>query len=305
MIEALRRAVEMLREELRTRHGATHVEVALHVDAEARRVDVRGEVLVHRIAGMLAARLRAVLPADWTVDVSGVRAWAGGRWRALQERVSLHATRESDATCTVLRPEDGPVQQLAVASSDRVDAWLVRGMDGTVGWLRGALGDEVDAPSLRTPIDAPPADALAIAAQYLDVPYALGGTDERAIDCSGLVQRVLRRSHGIVVPRHSTDQRAIDPRPGPPPSGAGHLAFVWTAGEAMCHVGLVGPASVIHASRTRARVVEDPRDQFFAAATRVEHVPFAAIVDFATRVAGHASLVAAGFVLGANDGASQ
>ena len=88
------------------------------------------------------------------------------------------------------------------------------------------------------------------------------------------------------------DQRAIDRRPGPPPSGAGHLGFVWTAGEAMCHVGLVGPASVIHASRTRARVVEDPRDQFFAAATRVEHVPFAAIVDFATRVAGHASLVA-------------
>lgn len=298
MIEASRRAIASLRDELKARHGATHVEVELACDRATRRVTVRGEVLVHRIAAMIAARLQALLPAGWSVDVSDVRVWAGGSWRALADRVELHAVRGTDLPCTVLRCEDGPVQVLAVDD----DELLVRGMDGTVGWLRGALGEDVDAPALPRPTDAPVSDAIAIATEYLGVPYRLGGTDEVAIDCSGLVQRVLRRSHGIVVPRHSTDQRAIDPRRGPPPAGVGHLAFVWTSGEALCHVGLVGEATVIHASRSRARVVEDARARFFANATRVEHVTFDALTAFARAVAGQPSLVAAGFVLGATPG---
>lgn len=295
MIETtLRAAIDALRRELTERHGATHLEVDLRVDPQAQRVIVDGEVLVHRIAALLQSRLRAAMPSGWSVDVDAVRPWVGGRWRALSQRVSLHARRGTAVLCTSLLPEDGPVQELARVG----DEMLVRAIDGTAGWLDGSLGDEVDAPRLVPPRDVPVHEAIDIASHYLGVAYRLGGTDETAIDCSGLVQRVLRRSHGIVVPRHSTDQRAIDPRRGEPPQGGGHLAFVWTKGEALCHVGIATEATIIHASLSRGRVIEEPRAAFVSAATRVEHVTFDALLAFARRVAGHPSLIAAGVVLG-------
>jgi cell wall-associated NlpC family hydrolase len=295
MIEPkLHAAIDALRAELRQRHGATHLEVQLRVDPQAQRVVVEGEVLVHRIAALIEARLCAELPSGWFVDTEAVRPSSGGGWRAVTDRVALHARRGTDVPCTVLLPEDGPVQELARADDEQ----LVRGIDGTVGWLDGSLGDEIDAPRLEAPRDVPVGSAIAIASQYLGVAYRLGGTDEHAIDCSGLVQRVLRRSHGIVVPRHSTDQRAIDPRRGEPPQGEGHLAFVWTRGEALCHVGIATDTTVIHASLSRGRVIEEPREAFVSAATRVEHVTFDALLAFARRVAGQPSLIAAGFVLG-------
>ena len=294
MIDRVRAAIDVLRAELTERHGATHVEIDVHVDPNAQRVIVEGEVLVHRLAAVIASRVGAALPEGWNVDVSAVRACTGGRWRALLQRASLHARRGTPGPCTVLLPEDGPVQELVRVGDD----WLVRGIDGTVGWLDGSLGDEVVAPRLPAPGDAPVHRAIEIASHYVGVAYRLGGTDEHAIDCSGLVQRVLRRSHGIVVPRHSTDQRAIDPRPGEPPAGAGHLAFVWTTGEALCHVGIATDATIIHASLSRGRVIEEPRAAFVGAATRVEHVTFDALLAFGRRVAGKPSLIAAGFVLG-------
>jgi cell wall-associated NlpC family hydrolase len=294
MIERLRASVDALRAELQERHGATHLEVQLRVDPQAQRVIVDGDVLVHRLAKVIEARLCGELPRGWSVDLDAVRVWGGGVWRAVMDRVSLHARRGTDLPCTVLLPDDGPVQELARVGDEQ----LVRGIDGTVGWLDGSLGEEVDAPRLLPPRDASVHSAIEIASQYLGVAYRLGGTDETAIDCSGLVQRVLRRSHGIVVPRHSTDQRAIDPRRGEPPQGRGHLAFVWTKGEALCHVGIATDSTIIHASLSRGRVIEEPREAFVSAATRVEHVTFDALLAFARRVAGHPSLPAAGFVLG-------
>jgi cell wall-associated NlpC family hydrolase len=296
VIEArLHASIDALREELRRRHGATHLEVEIVADPHSRRVVVAGEVLVHRLIRIVQARLGPEVPSGWTVDVSGLRAWSGGPWRAPPGRVPLHGRRGSDVPCTVLRIEDGPVQELAGGEDDE---WLVRAMDGTAGWLSGVLGERVEAPILPVPRAAAASAVVGVASAYLGVPYRLGGTDEEALDCSGLVQRVLRCSHALVVPRHSTDQRAIDPRSGAPPEGAGHLAFVWTASEAMCHVGVCTDVAVIHASRSRGRVVEDPRAAFFAAATRIDHVPFDALITFGRRVAGHPSLVAAGFVLG-------
>ena len=284
--------IDALREELRARHGATYLDVDVRVDAEARHVVATGDVLVHRLIGVVRERLAR---PGFTVDVSGLRVWAGGAWREVAERMPLFAHRSDGALLsTVLRAEDGPVQELVDADG----ASLVRGRDGTVGWAGEALGRVTEAVPLAAPSDVGAEAFVAVARGLLGVPYELGGTDEVAIDCSGLVQRAVRRSHDIVVPRHSTDQRAIGAEDGMG-EGVGRLVFVWTAAEAPCHVGIATTTGVVHASRSRRAVVEDPLEAFCGGATRIEHVPFATLVAFAQANTGTVSLIAAGVELGA------
>jgi hypothetical protein len=120
---------------------------------------------------------------------------------------------------------------------------------------------------------------------------------EQGVDCSGLVQRLALEVLGVLVPRHSSDQLLVAPRPG---SGRvpGDLSFVWSDREALCHVGIGTGATVIHASLSRRCVVEDSLEGFLAGARRVMHVPFAELLAFGRRIAGQPSLVAAGFALG-------
>ncbi len=42
--------------------------------------------------------------------------------------------------------------------------------------------------------------------RFLDVPYLLGGTTAKGIDCSSLVQKMYQDIFGILMPRHSEDQ---------------------------------------------------------------------------------------------------
>jgi hypothetical protein len=166
-----------------------------------------------------------------------------------------------------------------------------------VGWAARPPGPPVDPLPLAPPLDVEPEAFATAARDFLGVPYRLGGTDEAAIDCSGLVQRAVRRSHDIVLPRHSTDQRAVGAVAGPG-DAPGRLVFVWTDAEAPCHVGVATTSGVVHASRSRGAVVEDPLAAFLHGATRIEHVPFARVKAFARHHAGAVSLIAAGFSLG-------
>jgi cell wall-associated NlpC family hydrolase len=153
---------------------------------------------------------------------------------------------------------DGAVRVLARAGV----ASLVRCPDGTAGWTRDPLRPCV--------VPAPPSPRPTIwrdaARSFLGVPYRAGGTTPAGIDCSGLVQRVYRAVEGKVLPRHSGDQFALLPlRSGE--RREGQLVFVNGAGESPFHVGVLlrrGSCdwSVVHASSTRAVVVEDPYDEY-------------------------------------------
>lgn len=91
---------------------------------------------------------------------------------------------------------------------------------------------------------------VATAMEYQGVPYQWGGTDPaRGLDCSGLVQLVLKR-HGIEAPRVSADQAKFgtpiaslaDARPGD------LIAF---GSPRVNHIGIyVGNGQMIHAPRT-------------------------------------------------------
>jgi hypothetical protein len=121
----------------------------------------------------------------------------------------------------------------------------------------------------------------------------LGGTTPAGIDCSALVQRAFLRGFALRLPRHSTDQLASTVSPGHTPEQTGDLVFAWTEREGPCHVGIVvegDPMTVIHASHSRKRVVEDPMPRFLDGALRGEVAPLIRVLDFHERNVGRSSL---------------
>jgi len=193
------------------------------------------------------------------------------KWRRVLRRLALLRGLPGSATATeintILLPSDGPCQVLARKGEFR----LLRATDGTSGWAkRPRLGSVV----LRA-TKAPSWDGgrLECAARsFLGVPYLRGGTTKRGVDCSGLVQRVYR-SIGVVLPRHSTDQRDFGTLRGNGRPNNGDLAFLMHGSEGILHVGLIflsdRRTSVIHASTSRSTVVEDPLEDLRRKCSRI------------------------------------
>lgn len=291
----LEAALADLRAALIARHGWTCLEVSVALEPAGQRIVLYGEVAVDRLVARVIAAVRAVAPG-WSVDGAGVKPMRGGSWHALPGPVVLLAERPgvgSRCVASELRVQDGPVQWLGRVGGANV----VRARDGTVGWLEGSLGLEVEAPRLPWPHGDDPLAFVRAARAWVGVPYRLGGVTEAGVDCSGLVQRLALEVLGVLVPRHSSDQLLVDPQAGAG-RGVGDLSFVWSDREVLCHVGIGSESTVVHASLSRRCVVEDPMEGFFAGAHRVMHVPFAELLALGRRCAGQPSLTAAGFRLG-------
>lgn len=271
-------ALDRQRAALERTYGWTGMELTVIAERSTRQLVVRGTVLVRGVAKALRQSLSALVGPGWRLNMAGVTAWSGHEWRAIRCPV-LRVWRQYDvpestaALATELVAADGPVQILARLRA----ATLIRGTDGTVGWIYESLGSQTPAFNGRTTAARPRTMRDALRSR-LGTPYLLGGTTS-ALDCSGLVQRVYREALGVTIPRHSTDQR----RGAQPITASGRqtgdLVFLWSRAEAPCHVGVVLTGSadhtVVHASESRRMVVEDALDAFVAGATRVEYRPMA------------------------------
>lgn len=190
---------------------------------------------------------------------------------------------------TELLPGDGPLELLA----ELPGCALVRADDGTVGWVGGRLaamhgprGPRVGARVCgRVPAGAALRRLTTRLRSYLGVRYRLGGTTRRHIDCSGLVQRAVREALGLVLPRHSTDQQALGVAPARALGEPGDLLFMTGVDGAACHVGVVlrgrlpGERTVVHASASRGRVIEEPLDRCLARVGRVAHLELAQLLE--------------------------
>jgi hypothetical protein len=264
-------AIEAERARAQARFGWTHLE--LEVEAGAPVV----------LRGVVAARgsvVRIVRACPFAIDVSAVTVLATGELLALPSAgATLHLRPDrcdASTLTTELDAGDGPVERL-----QRPAATLVRTSDGTVGWTEATLGP----PTVwteATPVADPAATIGDAWPAWLGAPYKLGGTRLGGVDCSGLVSRLLATA-GLRIPRHSADQVAVAPREGLP-RGAGDLVAVWSHDEAPCHVGLaLADGMVVHASRSRARVVAEPIAELVARASKIVHVPLAEIVALRVR----------------------
>ena len=122
-------------------------------------------------------------------------------------------------------------------------AWLLVGCAGR----ELATRDEPGALSIDRAL------ILAEARRSLGLPYRLGGTSDRGLDCSGLVQRAYARA-GIRVPRTSRAQFEALPRVDE--ARPGDLLFFATAGGRQAsHVGIyLGDGEMIHAPGRGRRV---------------------------------------------------
>lgn len=279
MIDEVRAAIDDVRAWALAQFGWTHVE--LHAVAQGSGVALHGTVAALR----LVDRIREACPGI-AIDGSDVDVLRSGVFRSVGECALFRRPDREDQLATQL--DQAAVEVLASEG----DASLVRACDGTVGWTRAPLGELVARPSFAVPDVFDEAAITRAFAAWIDVPYVLGGTRMSGVDCSGLVQRLLGGA-ALRMPRHSTDQIAIDPQPGIA-EAIGTVLAIWSDDEAPCHVGLaVGEGRVVHASRSRARVVLETTTQFVGRARKVEHVGVAALLRLQARAKDEPDLLAA------------
>ena len=164
---------------------------------------------------------------------------------------------------------DGPLRSFGEAGDFR----LVQGRDLAIGWVSAGdvratdpgparaawatLTRAITGAALAATEDRGVDAVLERARAELGVRYVWGGTTHAGFDCSGLLQRVLVESTGVLLPRHTGDQRRVGARVTED-LHAGDLLFAAPRSQKVGHVLLMtSPTTVLHACRTEHRVIEE------------------------------------------------
>lgn len=278
-----------LRDRLAREYGWTHLEPT--IERRGARVIVRVAVASASLERAIRAALAELELADVELDIQPL---AIAAWHALVEPITAvwraHPCAASrPELATELAREDGPVARVASTP----EATLIRGRDGTQGWVVAPIGEVVPARPLAGPRDRPDALAalLAAARAFAGTPYRLGGSSTTHIDCSALVQRAFVDALDVLLPKNSNDQLACLGGDEGGPIAAGDLVFIHSRREGRTHVGLAGERdTIVQASRTRSAVVEVARADFLADAGSLARVSLPRVLAWAHGQAGKPAL---------------
>ncbi len=111
------------------------------------------------------------------------------------------------------------------------------------------------------------------AEKYLGAKYVFGGKSKKGIDCSGLTQVVYKNSLGVILPKHSWDQKEMGKRVKLKDIKTGDLIFLIKKENSHKHVGIVEKnkdINLIHASLEKRKVVKQGLEEVFKSYDFVE-----------------------------------
>lgn len=225
---------------------------------------------VEELARRHGARLQLEVVADPAAGLE--KGWVEPAVAVLDAwREPARAGEEMGRQDQYLLGADGPLRRLG----EDGDFLLVQGPDLAIGWVAAADVRETDPEAARAAWQhverasegaARPAvkgggsaaGVLRRARMELGIPYLWGGTTHRGFDCSGLLLRVMLDATGVLLPRHTGDQRRAGERVVAGQARAGDLLFARPRQQRVGHVLLMTSAStVLHACRTEHRVLEE------------------------------------------------
>lgn len=279
MRAALERAVRRARDELAERWPVVVDSTSWSLrDGE---VAVEGGVLIARQAQLYADVLRTELERDVPLPVvlsDLTSPWTAHRWATIEGGAALDVHRSPQG-------DDLQTQQVPPAAvrlfAEREQRTLLQLVDGTLGWGDTSRLTELEPPGdpwgdvqrtrlgdvLRPRVGAGLGDLAGHARARLGRPYRWGGNTTEAADCSGLVQGIVLAASGLLLPKHTGDQRRHGVRVAAADIAPGDLVFVRGRGRALGHVGVALPAadgttSVVHSCLTRNEVLEEPLSAF-------------------------------------------
>ncbi len=104
------------------------------------------------------------------------------------------------------------------------------------------------------------------AEKYLGAKYVFGGKSEKGIDCSGLIQVAYKNSLGVILPKHSWDQKEMGKRVKLKDIKTGDLIFLIKKENSHKHVGIVEKnkdINLIHASLEKKKVIRQSLEKVF------------------------------------------
>ncbi|MEE2827854.1 MAG: C40 family peptidase [Myxococcota bacterium] len=280
----LDQAVEEVRRELQGRYPVLVDTTRWETDGSS--ISVTGGVLVAAQARTYLEGLQTHFP-DRSIPMPQVLSSLTTPWQDLDwvhlpagDPLDLHRYPEGEDLQTQW---EGPAwlrSFLGEAGQRR----LVQLPDGTLGWADLPRGTAAPpAGPLEDPWQsirrALPGESFSVPASLDEVvtsararlgrPYLWGGNTEQAADCSGFIQSLIFRGSGLLLPKHTGDQRRLGQRVPADGLEPGDLVFVRGREKNLGHVGLAlpslleaGECTVIHSCMSRNVVLEEPASDF-------------------------------------------
>jgi cell wall-associated NlpC family hydrolase len=298
LADRLQAAVARVREQLGARYPVL-VDSTLWAAGDGL-VTVSGGVLVQAMAEAYAAELGAALapvPVPRPLVLCDLDApWQVQHWLPLvgDPAVDVHRGPSGDE----LQTQWTPPAWIRFFADHAAGRSLVQLPDGTLGWVdgarvgrrtnfpvadpwagirRGAEGRMASASGRPRQLDGRPVspleDLAARARARRGRPYRWGGNTDAGADCSAFVQSLLWEAAGVLLPKHTGDQRRLGLRVGLDSLRPGDLLFVRGREKGLAHVGLVLSAegagaggeprlNAVHSCLSRGCVLEEPLPEF-------------------------------------------
>jgi hypothetical protein len=276
--------INELRESYERKYGFAVFD--LSVEETVDKVIVRGQVLTpnQKNAVLDALERSCGKPVEGKVEVLSESGAEPQRWATVKAPLIDLKSRyvpsalQSEKMLSRIRATQALRGEVLRVLLEKDGQFLVQTDDMAMGWAEGkdvelsAAFSEMD---WRSGIPAKVDDLIMVkgsscraveaAEKHMGARYVLGAKSPGAIDCSGLTQLAYRDAFGIILPRHSWDQKKMGITVSIDLARDGDLVFMVNGKTGVKHVGMIELApsgrNIIHACLTEGGVVKQSAEE--------------------------------------------